>query len=212
MPVGWGAGSAEGAVAGTVCREISTSASGGDGGTASGTSSFSTIGVVRALPLTMASMSSIASGMPVPLLGGPWGGLIGADEISSGAVAGWVVATDASTWASASASAGVASSATVPAKGSGRSPDSQTRAGARRSSVKLCDQPLSLLMVARQIALPSGVGCNMPWSWSTLKTAVLFAGMPSIPCDSRCARSLSETVLLTSHKASSVSQPSEASG
>ncbi len=36
--------------------------------------------------------------------------------------------------------------------------------------------------------------------------------MPSTPWDSRCARSLSETVLLTSHRASSVSQPSEASG
>ena len=33
-----------------------------------------------------------------------------------------------------------------------------------------------------------------------------------MPCDSRCARSLSETVLLTSQSASWVSQPSEAWG
>ena len=114
--------------------------------------------------------------------------------------------------AAVSFSAGDVSITTVPANGVGRSPASQISAGARRSSVNKWDQPVLLVTVARQTALPSSVGCNMPWSCSTLKTAVLFAGMPSMPCDSRWARSLSETVLLTSHSASSVSQPSEASG
>ena len=114
--------------------------------------------------------------------------------------------------ASASLSADVVSITTDPANDAGRSPGSQISAGASRNRVNEWDQPVELVTVARQIALPSGVGCNMPWSWSTLNTAVLFAGMPSTPCDSRCARSLSETVLLTSHSASSVSQPSEASG
>src|SRR3546814_4272226 len=79
-------------------------------------------------------------------------------------------------------------------------------------SSDLFDPPLSLVTVAFQIALFSGVGCSMPWSCSTLNTDVLFAGMPSIPCESRCARSLSDTVLLTSQSASWVSQPSEAWG
>jgi len=53
------------------------------------------------------------------------------------------------------------SSVTVPAKGVGRSFLSQINAGASRSYVKLCDQPVSLVIVARQIALPSGVGYKM---------------------------------------------------
>ena len=97
---------------------------------------------------------------------------------------------------------------TVPANGAGRSPDSQIKAGDRRRKVKLCDQPVPLVTVARQIAFPSGAGCTMPWSWSTVKTAVLFDGMPSMPCDRRCARNLSLTVLLTSQSASWVSHPS----
>ena len=64
--------------------------------------------------------------------------------------------------ASASFSATAASIATVPAKGVGRSPDSQISAGARRNRVNEWDQPVELVMVARQIALPSGAGCNMP--------------------------------------------------
>lgn len=81
----------------------------------------------------------------------------------------------------ASFSAGVASISTVPAKGAGRSPDSQISAGARRNRVNEWDQPVVLVTVARQTALPSEVGWSMPWSCSTLYTAVLFAGMPSIP-------------------------------
>src|SRR3546814_1336820 len=72
---------------------------------------------------------------------------------------------------------------TVPEKRSGRSPDSHISAGDKRKKVKVFDQPLSLVTVAFQIALFSGVGCSMPWSCSTLNTDVLFAGMPSIPCE-----------------------------
>src|SRR5690606_36602413 len=98
---------------------------------------------------------------------------------------------------------------TVPANGAGRSPDSQIKAGDRRRKVMLCDQPVPLVTVARQIAFPSGAGCTMPWSWSTVKTAVLFDGMPPMPWDRRCARNLSLTVLLTSQSASWVSHPSD---
>lgn len=104
------------------------------------------------------------------------------------------------------------STCTWPANGAGRSAASQISAGESLRNVKLCDQPASLATVAFQIALPSGVGKAMPWSCSTLNTAVLLAGMPSVPCCSRCARSLSETVLLTSQRASWVSHPSEAWG
>ena len=45
-----------------------------------------------------------------------------------------------------------------------------------------------------QMALPSGVASAMPCSCSTLNTAVLLDGMPSIPWVSRWARSLSGTV------------------
>lgn len=55
----------------------------------------------------------------------------------------------------ASFSAGVASISTVPAKGAGRSPDSQISAGARRNRVNEWDQPVVLVTVARQTALPS---------------------------------------------------------
>src|SRR3546814_13942591 len=88
--------------------------------------------------------------------------------------------------ASASLSAGVVSIATVPANDVGRSPGSQMSAGASRNRVNEWDQPVALVTVARQIALPSAVGCNMPWSWRALHTAVLFAGMQSSPWDSRC--------------------------
>src|SRR5690606_37484156 len=101
---------------------------------------------------------------------------------------------------------------TRPANGAGGSAASQISAGESFRNVKLCDQPASLATVAFQIALPSGVGKAMPWSCSTLNTAVLLAGMPLMPCCSRCARSLSETVLLTSQSESWVSQPSEAWG
>ena len=70
----------------------------------------------------------------------------------------------------ASFSAGVASISTVPAKGAGRSPDSQISAGARRNRVNEWDQPVVLVTVARQTALPSEVGWSMPWSCSTLYT------------------------------------------
>src|SRR5690606_1866577 len=110
----------------------------------------------------------------------------------------------------AASSPGRASSVvTVPANGAGRSPDSQIKAGDRRRKVKLWDQPVPLVTVARQITNRTGAGCTMPWSWSTVKTAVLFDGMPSMPCDRRCARSLSLTVLLTSQSASWVSHPSD---
>src|SRR3546814_7844307 len=62
---------------------------------------------------------------------------------------------------------------TVPEKRSGRSPDSHISAGDKRKKVKVFDQPLSLVTVAFQIALFSGVGCSMPWSCSTLNTDVL---------------------------------------
>jgi hypothetical protein len=51
---------------------------------------------------------------------------------------------------------------TVPVNGAGRSPDSQISAGASRSNVNEWLQPVELVTVARQIALPSAVGCNMP--------------------------------------------------
>lgn len=47
---------------------------------------------------------------------------------------------------------------TVPANGSGRSPDSHIKAGDSRRKVKLCDHPVSLVTVVFQIAFPSGVG------------------------------------------------------
>jgi inosine-uridine nucleoside N-ribohydrolase len=50
-----------------------------------------------------------------------------------------------------------------------------------RRILRESDQPVVLVTVARQTALPSEVGWSMPWSCSTLNTAVLFAGMPSIP-------------------------------
>lgn len=66
--------------------------------------------------------------------------------------------------ASRSSAADIVSTVTVPVKGAGRSVVSQIYAGAMRNSVTLYDhdQPVSLEMVARQIALPSGVGCTMP--------------------------------------------------
>src|SRR3546814_16547762 len=52
----------------------------------------------------------------------------------------------------------VMSITTVPEKRSGRSPDSHISAGDKRKKVKVFDQPLSLVTVAFQIALFSGVG------------------------------------------------------
>src|SRR5882672_9638212 len=62
-----------------------------------------------------------------------------------------------------SAFAAVASSTrTVPLNGGGRSLVSHSSAGATFRNVKVCVQPLSLAMVALQIALPSGVACTIP--------------------------------------------------
>jgi len=54
------------------------------------------------------------------------------------------------------------SACTRPANGAGRSAASQTMAGDSFRKVKLCDQPASLVTVAFQIALPSGVAKAMP--------------------------------------------------
>lgn len=64
--------------------------------------------------------------------------------------------------ASGGGSACSSSTCTRPANGAGRSAASQIIAGESFRKVKACDQPVSLVMVARQIALPSGVGCTMP--------------------------------------------------
>src|SRR3546814_34137 len=94
---------------------------------------------------------------------------------------GLATPVDSPTVRSAASLVSVMSITTVPEKRSGRSPDSHISAGDKRKKVKVFDQPLSLVTVAFQIALFSGVGCSMPWSCSTLNTDVLFAGMPSIP-------------------------------
>jgi len=157
-------------------------------------------GSISAIKSSIASTAAVGAGVD------------GADSGVVGCATGAGAESGASGDVLPSGSSVIASITTVPANGVGRSSVSQISAGARRSRVKLCDQPDSLVMVAFQMALPSDVGCSMPCSCKTLKTAVLLAGMPFMPCASRCARSLSETVLLTSHSASSVSQPSEAWG
>lgn len=62
----------------------------------------------------------------------------------------------------ASLSAEAAPISTEPAKGTGRSPESQISAGVRRSRENEWVQPVVLVTVARQTALPSDVGCSMP--------------------------------------------------
>ena len=64
--------------------------------------------------------------------------------------------------ASGGGSACSSSTCTRPANGAGRSAASQIIAGESFRKVKACDQPASLVTVAFQIALPSGVGCTMP--------------------------------------------------
>jgi len=54
-----------------------------------------------------------------------------------------------------SGSSVIASITTVPANGAGRSSASQIKAGARRSRVKLCDQPLSLVATRAVRSIPS---------------------------------------------------------
>src|SRR3546814_8915711 len=75
---------------------------------------------------------------------------------------GFATDVDSSTVRSSDSLVNVILIATVPTKGSGRSPASQITAGAKRKKVNVFDHPLSLITVAFQMALPSGVGCSMP--------------------------------------------------
>src|SRR3546814_11491982 len=87
---------------------------------------------------------------------------------------GLATPVDSPTVRSAASLVSVMSITTVPEKSSGRSPDSHISAGNKRKKVKVFDQPLSLVTVALQLALFSGVGCRLPWPGRPLHTAELL--------------------------------------
>src|SRR5574343_630685 len=94
-------------------------------------------------------------------------GALSAGTGAVGAVLGGTVSALSRPGASAAGACGVgtpcsASACTRPANGAGRSAASQTMAGDSFKKVKLCDQPASLVTVAFQIALPSGVAKAIP--------------------------------------------------
>jgi len=206
--------SADGVVEVSGCAGIGEGFDSGDGGCASANAGSVTVDAeASGLGVGDGSISAISSSIVSAMIAEAGVVGVGSVVVGQGTGAGADFGTSDDTGVSALLASSVAASiTTVPTNAAGRSLASQIKAGARRSRVRLCDQPELLVTVAFQMALFSGVGCNMPCSCSTLNTAVLLAGMPSMPWDSKCARSLSETVLLTSHKASSVSQPSEAWG